>query len=159
MSTQVPAGWYPDHSDPSVERLWDGAEWTDRTRPRPPALSVTVPPPPIPTQHAQDVSSLNGPRSPGFGGAIKDAFQRYADGTGRTSVSGYWWFWLFSTVLGLLTGGFSWFVTLIPAWTTGVRRMHDVNRSGWFLLIPLYNLVLLLQQGDAAANRYGPAQQ
>jgi uncharacterized membrane protein YhaH (DUF805 family) len=36
-----------------------------------------------------------------------------------------------------------------------VKRMHDVDRSGWFLLIPLYNLVLALTPGTVGNNRFG----
>ena len=38
MSTQVPAGWYPDPANPLQERLWDGSDWVDRIRPLPPQL-------------------------------------------------------------------------------------------------------------------------
>ncbi len=37
-----------------------------------------------------------------------------------------------------------------------VRRSHDCGRSGWFLLIPFYNLWLLFEPGYAGDNRYGP---
>ena len=32
--------------------------------------------------------------------------------------------------------------TLLTSLSVGVRRMHDVGKSGWFLLIPVYNLIL-----------------
>ena len=37
-----------------------------------------------------------------------------------------------------------------------VKRMHDVDKSGWFLLIPVYNLILLLTPGTEGPNRFGP---
>ena len=37
----------------------------------------------------------------------------------------------------------------------GVKRMHDVDKSGWYLLIPFYNLVLSLTDGTIGQNRYG----
>jgi uncharacterized membrane protein YhaH (DUF805 family) len=37
-----------------------------------------------------------------------------------------------------------------------VRRSHDCGRSGWFLLIPFYNLWLFFEPGQAGDNRYGP---
>jgi uncharacterized membrane protein YhaH (DUF805 family) len=37
-----------------------------------------------------------------------------------------------------------------------VRRMHDVGKSGWFVLIPIYNLVLAVTEGNKGTNEYGP---
>jgi uncharacterized membrane protein YhaH (DUF805 family) len=34
--------------------------------------------------------------------------------------------------------------------------MHDVGKSGWFLLIPIYNLILACTNGETGANQYGP---
>ena len=36
----------------------------------------------------------------------------------------------------------------------GVKRMHDVSKSGWYLLFPFYNLILLLTPGSAFRNEY-----
>jgi uncharacterized membrane protein YhaH (DUF805 family) len=45
---------------------------------------------------------------------------------------------------------------LIPLIAAGVRRLHDVGKSGWYLLIPIYNLILALTPGQMGANEYGP---
>ena len=45
---------------------------------------------------------------------------------------------------------------LIPSIAVGVRRMHDVGKSGWFLLIPIYNLILACTPGESGTNEYGP---
>lgn len=37
----------------------------------------------------------------------------------------------------------------------GIRRMHDVGRTGWFVLVPFYNLYLLAQPSEPTANRWG----
>jgi uncharacterized membrane protein YhaH (DUF805 family) len=38
----------------------------------------------------------------------------------------------------------------------GIKRMHDVDKSGWFLLIPVYNVIMLfLMEGTKGPNRYG----
>jgi len=37
----------------------------------------------------------------------------------------------------------------------GIGRMHDVNKSGWYILIPFYNLYLFLKKGDEGVNTYG----
>jgi uncharacterized membrane protein YhaH (DUF805 family) len=44
----------------------------------------------------------------------------------------------------------------LPGIAVGVRRMHDVGKSGWFLLIPIYNIILCFTDGDAFTNEYGP---
>ncbi len=46
-------------------------------------------------------------------------------------------------------------VVLLPGIAVGVRRMHDVNKSGWYLLIPLYNLILACTPGTVGPNEYG----
>jgi uncharacterized membrane protein YhaH (DUF805 family) len=38
---------------------------------------------------------------------------------------------------------------LIPSITAGVRRLHDVGKSGWFYLVPIYNIVLLASPSKA----------
>jgi hypothetical protein len=37
----------------------------------------------------------------------------------------------------------------------GVRRMHDLDKSGWFILIPIYNLILMFFDGTPGPNRFG----
>ena len=44
---------------------------------------------------------------------------------------------------------------LVPSIAVGVRRMHDVGKSGWFLLIPIYNLILACTDGVKGENEYG----
>jgi uncharacterized membrane protein YhaH (DUF805 family) len=43
----------------------------------------------------------------------------------------------------------------IPSIAVGCRRMHDVGRSGWFQLIPIYNLILALTPSNPGTNKYG----
>ncbi|TXI82168.1 MAG: DUF805 domain-containing protein [Crocinitomicaceae bacterium] len=45
---------------------------------------------------------------------------------------------------------------IIPSIAVGIRRMHDVGKSGWFLLIPIYNLILACTEGTKGENEYGP---
>ena len=47
----------------------------------------------------------------------------------------------------------TWFY--IGTWTSGIRRMHDVGKSGWFLLIPFYNLILSLSESQQFDNKWG----
>ena len=103
-------------------------------------------------------------------------FERYAKFDGRASRAEYWWFALANTIVGVawtLLGNVSpaftvaymvWMLgLLIPSLAVGVRRLHDTNRSGWYLLltfIPLVGgivlLVFLATQGAPDSNRYGP---
>ena len=95
------------------------------------------------------------------------AFQNYATFSGRARRSEYWYFFLFNFiaafVLGFIGGfaGITWLASiyqvavLIPSLAVGVRRMHDAGKSGWFLLIPIYNIILLATDGDKAENKYG----
>jgi len=54
-----------------------------------------------------------------------------------------------------LIGGLYSLAVIIPSIAVGVRRMHDVGKSGWYLLIPLYNLILACTDGDSGDNEYG----
>lgn len=46
--------------------------------------------------------------------------------------------------------------TFVPALALNLRRMHDVGKSGWFMLIPIYSLVLFCRDSEPDNNRYGP---
>ncbi len=48
-------------------------------------------------------------------------------------------------------------VLLVFIYIQGIKRMHDINKSGWFMLIPIYNIILLLGTGNPDANRFGEA--
>lgn len=105
-----------------------------------------VPPPPMPAQGA------SGPLYPGaparsFPEAIKVCFQKYITFKGRASRSEYWWFALFiwlgslvGTFLELAMGsdgqvlnGLFGLATFLPSLSVQVRRLHDINRSGWWI--------------------------
>jgi len=44
----------------------------------------------------------------------------------------------------------------LPGLAIGWKRMHDVGKSGAFIFIPIYNLILACTPGDAGPNEYGP---
>ena len=60
-----------------------------------------------------------------------------------------------------LSNAFS-LITLIPSISVGVRRLHDIDKSGWWLLISLTVIGILLiiywacVPSDEGDNRYGP---
>ena len=100
-----------------------------------------------------------------FWDAVRVCFVKYADFTGRATRPDYWWFVLFILVAGLVVsmgGNFASSVfmlaTIVPCIAVAVRRLHDTNRSGWWLLIgfvPVIGeivLIVLLVQKSAPAH-------
>jgi len=93
--------------------------------------------------------------------------QNYANFSGRARRAEYWYFFLINTIISVVLsvmtvqGGYSMlyllysFGVFLPSLAVGVRRMHDVNKSGWFLLIPIYNLILACTEGTQGDNDYG----
>ena len=61
----------------------------------------------------------------------------------------------FNMTGGVLTTVF-WLATLIPTIAAAVRRVHDQDKSGWFILIPIYNFILMFMEGTRGPNRFGP---
>lgn len=111
-----------------------------------------------------------------FAQAISSFYQNYANFQGRSRRSAYWFAYLFNILVsiplslfgtsedpttGMVTYSaiyYIWvFANLIPGLAVAVRRMHDVGKSGWFILIPIYNIVLLATDSQAGTNNYGPA--
>jgi uncharacterized membrane protein YhaH (DUF805 family) len=93
--------------------------------------------------------------------AVMTCFSKYATFSGRASRSEFWWFYL-TYILVLVVGGaineyafLAFFVFIIPYWAAAVRRMHDGNHSGWWMLVPIVNLVFLVSKGTDGPNKYG----
>ena len=107
--------------------------------------------------------------------------KQYADFNGRARRTEYWMFVLFNIIIvfvlgfidgiigtsgtqigiGVLGGLYS-LAVLIPGLAVSVRRLHDVGKSGWMILIALipiigaiWLLVLMLIGGNAGENKYG----
>ncbi len=95
------------------------------------------------------------------------ALANYANFRGRAGRSEFWYFVLLNTFLSLLVMYVSKalnhnllpqvlaLLLVLPVMTVAVRRMHDRGKSGWYALIPLYNLVLACLPGEPHDNRYG----
>ena len=93
--------------------------------------------------------------------------QNYATFSGRARRSEYWYFVLFNVIISIALGFISGMMgisilsniyslaILVPSIAVGFRRMHDVGKSGWFLLIPIYNLILACTDGVKGENEYG----
>jgi uncharacterized membrane protein YhaH (DUF805 family) len=77
-----------------------------------------------------------------FGEAIASVFDKYATFIGRARRSEYWWWFLFETISNLATCWIPIIHTLVslglllPSLAVGVRRLHDTDRIGWFILLP-----------------------
>lgn len=92
----------------------------------------------------------------------------YATFEGRARRAEYWYFYLFVFLISMVASFVAGMINLpalslivslgliIPNIAAGVRRMHDVGKSGWFLLIPIYNLILAITPGEVGPNKYGP---
>ena len=107
-----------------------------------------------------------------FSESLNTCLKKYFVFQGRASRSEYWWFQLivtpsyfistlFNNDISYLFLGITLF-TLIPAISAGVRRLHDTNRSGFFLLISLIPFIggiillfLLIPVGTKGKNKFG----
>lgn len=119
--------------------------------------------------------------------AVKSGYQNYVNFSGRSSRSAFWWWALFqfivAVVIMLIEGGGTssmghgmmsadynagpigtiwWLANLLPGLAVGVRRMHDIDKSGWWVLIsliPLVGWIIFIvwacQKGTSGANRFG----
>jgi uncharacterized membrane protein YhaH (DUF805 family) len=109
-----------------------------------------------------------------------EAWKRYADFKGRSSRASYWWPLFATPIIVLVLGGISASVFgtasdetgplesiymlawLCPLIAVGVRRLHDIGRSGWWVLIALTgigSIVLIFwacRSGDTEVNAWGP---
>ena len=61
----------------------------------------------------------------------------------------------FNMTGGILTLLF-WLGTLIPSIAVAIRRAHDQDKSGWFILIPVYGFIMMFLEGTRGPNRFGP---
>jgi len=120
----------------------------------------------------------------GFSDAVQNVLMNnYANLNGRASRSEYWWFVLFNLIVNIVTfvidstlgtmvtydmgyvGLIAFLALLLPTVSVSVRRLHDIGKSGWWILlaiIPIVNfigifviLVFTLMEGEEHPNQYG----
>ena len=107
-----------------------------------------------------------------FTKSIQTCYKKFFDFSGRASKSEYWWFQLYGIIIyGLLfvfQGDLALVFSIlaianaIPLWAAAVRRLHDTDKSGWFVLIsiiPFIGLIiifLLIADGSKGKNKFGP---
>lgn len=95
---------------------------------------------------------------------IKNGFSNWYKVNGRSSRAEYWETYAFSFVLGFVSLYFfgealySLIILLsLPVGIgLGIRRMHDAGASGWFLLIPIVNLIMAVSKSQQKENKWGP---
>ena len=96
--------------------------------------------------------------------------KQYADFNGRARRKEYWMFFLFNMIisyslqglglalgisaLGTLGTVYS-LAVLIPGIAVAVRRMHDIGKEWWYMLIPIYNIILACQDSADGPNEWG----
>ena len=100
-----------------------------------------------------------------FSEAIRSVFSKYATFSGRASRSEFWWWVLFYVLSIYLVTALTriyplWdLVLIVPNLAVSVRRMHDSNHSGWWVICPIANPVLFFfpstgpNRFDAGATR------
>jgi uncharacterized membrane protein YhaH (DUF805 family) len=121
------------------------------------------------------------------------AFQKYAQFSGRSTRNEYWWFYLVTFAVSVLAGRLDsilsipflsisniyFLAIIIPTLSVSVRRLHDVDKSGWLILLPLLPIaffllppsiilaifvliiiiwlfILTIRDSTPGANKYGP---
>jgi len=87
---------------------------------------------------------------------------------GRSSQKEYWYFFLFNFIIRMvllfigIVASLPFLnllyilLTLAAFFAVGIRRMHDIGKSGWFLLIPFYSFILACRPSEYGINQYGP---
>lgn len=102
-----------------------------------------------------------------FGESVSTCISKYVKFDGRATRSEYWWFCLFCFLVSFAVSfvftligmeGVSNLVSLVlflPSLAVAVRRCHDSGKSGWWVLCPIYNLILMFVDSDHYVNEYG----
>jgi uncharacterized membrane protein YhaH (DUF805 family) len=112
-----------------------------------------------------------------FGQAIKTCLNKYATISGRATRSEYWYFFLFLVIVNIVASVLdstifgdmpvlyliATLALLVPSIAAGVRRLHDTDKAGWWLLvglIPVIGTIVLIvffcQRGSVGTNQFGP---
>jgi uncharacterized membrane protein YhaH (DUF805 family) len=109
------------------------------------------------------------------------ALKKYAVFNGRARRKEYWMFFLFNIIIGFflgliegvagiapegdpsVVGALFMLAVLLPTLAVGVRRLHDTDRSGWWMLlalVPIIGAIVLfgftIQDSQPGENQYGP---
>lgn len=105
-----------------------------------------------------------------------DAWRKFATFSGRARRSEYWMFYLFNTIAPMVLAmvelvlGTMFILTMIymlaafiPGLSVTVRRLHDIGKSGWWMLINFVPVIgffvflfFMFQDSQHGDNEYGP---
>lgn len=111
-----------------------------------------------------------------FGEAVKSGFDHYAKFDGRAARPAFWWWFLFGVLVAIganiidailgtwgVVNGLAGLALLLPNLSVAIRRLHDTDHSGWWVLIGLIPiigwivlLIFYLRESDPGENQYGP---
>ena len=131
-----------------------------------------IPPPPPPSNYGSAPQPMSNPL---VGYWKRVVLERYAQFQGRSGRAEFWWYFLAALIIGivfniLIAVSNIFFVlyviyglaVLIPGLAVGVRRLHDTDKTGWWLLIgliPLVGIIVLIvfwaTEGAPGPNQYG----
>lgn len=138
-----------------------------------------VPPPPPPPANYGGGGPTPPPGNPLVGYWKRVVLERYALFTGRSDRAEFWWYFLAGVIIGIVFNilivisnvfyvlyiiyGLA---VLIPGLAVAIRRLHDTDKSGWWLLIglvPIVGIIVLIvfwaTEGTRGPNKYGVAAQ
>lgn len=133
-------------------------------------LDNPPPPPSLESQRKANQSDNSGNNLPAYEYYLT-VWRKYAEFKGRARRSEFWYFILFNTIVNVFLlyfieanpyedlyeslYGLYYLATIIPSIAVMARRIHDVGESGWLMLVPIYNFILLCKPGDIGVNKYG----
>lgn len=111
-----------------------------------------------------------------FAQAVKTCLNKYANFSGRAQRSEYWYFFLFMVIVNIVASVLDSIIfgdmpllyliatlaLIVPSIAAGARRLHDTDKSGWWLLlglIPVVGVIVLIvffcQRGTVGPNQFG----
>ena len=106
-----------------------------------------------------------------FMDSVTTCLSKYVDFDGRAKRSEYWWFQLFCIIIYIVTATIAprlYYIAalalFLPTLAVTVRRLHDGDRTGWWVLISLIPIVgglillyFMIIEGTQGSNRFGVA--
>ena len=112
--------------------------------------------------------------------SVKVCFKKYATFEGRAQRSEFWYFCLFCLLVGIVTlyidisvlgysveeeytplNTIAYLAVFIPSISVTARRLHDIGKSGWWMLLALTGIGIILlivwyvTEGEKKKNRFG----
>ncbi|MBL8551104.1 MAG: DUF805 domain-containing protein [Hyphomonadaceae bacterium] len=181
------SSWTGDANDRDFQRLMSAVRDAVTRAPAPQAAYAPPPhyAPPPPSYQSPPAYQAGAPAAGQLSpwGYIQKCLQMYLNGAGRARRSEYWWFVLFEIAVivvavifdGIwnagagnfqpvyLVTGLAVLALICPAVCVAIRRVHDINITGWVVLVGaipyvggLIMLVLALIPGTAGPNKFGP---